>query len=92
MCHRVGKVNLVITILKERIPFTLFIPSIFLSLQAWTVSTRLIVRIPKTDEDYEMDAEEGKRLMIAADLNELAYTGLICLLMTRQVMEMWLLI
>jgi Reverse transcriptase (RNA-dependent DNA polymerase)/gag-polypeptide of LTR copia-type/Zinc knuckle len=34
-------------------------------------------RIPKTDEDYEMDTEEGKRLMIAADLNELAYTELI---------------
>jgi len=34
-------------------------------------------RIPKTDEDYKMDTEEGKRLMIAADLNELAYTELI---------------
>jgi hypothetical protein len=34
-------------------------------------------RIPKTDEDYRIDTEEGKRLMIAADLNELAYTELI---------------
>jgi hypothetical protein len=31
-------------------------------------------RIPKTDEDYKMYMEEGKRLMIAADCNELAYT------------------
>jgi hypothetical protein len=35
------------------------------------------VRILKTDEDYNMDTKEGKRLMIAADLNELAYTELI---------------
>ena len=35
------------------------------------------VRIPKTDEDYETDTEEGKKLMIAADMNELAYTELI---------------
>jgi tellurite resistance-related uncharacterized protein len=28
------------------------------------------VRIPKTDEDYEMDLEEGKKLTIAADMNE----------------------
>jgi hypothetical protein len=35
------------------------------------------VRILKTDEDYNMDTEEGKRLMVAADLNELAYTELI---------------
>jgi hypothetical protein len=31
-------------------------------------------RIPKTVEDYEMHMEKGKGLMIAADLNELAYT------------------
>jgi hypothetical protein len=43
MSYRVGKVNLVITFLKERVPFTLFISSIFLSLQAWTISTRLNV-------------------------------------------------
>jgi hypothetical protein len=36
-----------------------------------------MVRIPKTDEDYEMESEEGKKLMIAADMNELAYTELI---------------
>ena len=35
------------------------------------------VRIPKTDEDYEMDSEEGKKLTIATDMNELAYTELI---------------
>jgi hypothetical protein len=28
------------------------------------------VRIHKTDEDYEMDSEEGKKLTIAADMNE----------------------
>jgi hypothetical protein len=46
------------------------------------------VRIPKTDEDYEMDSEEGQKLTIAADMNELAYTELI-LSTTRQVMERW---
>ena len=35
------------------------------------------VRIPKTDEDYEMDSEEGQKLTIATDMNELAYTELI---------------
>ena len=35
------------------------------------------VRIPMTDEDYEVDTEEGKKLRIAADMNELAYTELI---------------
>jgi hypothetical protein len=35
------------------------------------------VRIPMTDEDYEVDTEEGKKLRIAADINELAYTELI---------------
>jgi hypothetical protein len=31
-----------------------------------------------TDEEYEMDTEEGKKLRIAADMNELAYTEQIC--------------
>jgi hypothetical protein len=35
------------------------------------------IRIPMTDEDYEVDTEEGKKLRIAADMNELAYTELI---------------
>jgi hypothetical protein len=35
------------------------------------------VRIPMTDEDYEVDTEEGKKLRIAADMNELSYTELI---------------
>jgi hypothetical protein len=35
------------------------------------------VRIPMTDEDYEVDIEEGKKLGIAAHMNELAYTELI---------------
>jgi hypothetical protein len=35
------------------------------------------VRILKTGEDYEMNSEEGKKLMIAADMTDLAYTGLI---------------
>jgi gag-polypeptide of LTR copia-type len=34
------------------------------------------VRIPKTDEGYEIDLEEGQKLTIAADINELAYTKL----------------
>jgi hypothetical protein len=35
------------------------------------------LRIPMTDEDYEVDTEEGKKLRIAADMNELTYTELI---------------
>jgi hypothetical protein len=35
------------------------------------------VRIPMTDEDYEVDTEEEKKLGIAADMNELAYTEII---------------
>jgi hypothetical protein len=35
------------------------------------------VRIPMTDEDFEVDTEEEKKLRIAADMNELAYTELI---------------
>jgi hypothetical protein len=35
------------------------------------------VRIPKTDEDYEIDSEEGKKLTIATDMNELNYTELV---------------
>jgi tellurite resistance-related uncharacterized protein len=36
------------------------------------------VKVPRTDEDYDMESEEGKKLTIAADMNELAYTELIC--------------
>jgi hypothetical protein len=32
------------------------------------------VKVPRTDEDYDMESEEGKKLTIAADMNELAYT------------------
>jgi tellurite resistance-related uncharacterized protein len=36
------------------------------------------VKVPGTDEDYdETESEEGKKLTIAADMNELAYTELI---------------
>jgi hypothetical protein len=35
------------------------------------------VRISKTDEDFEMDMEEGKKLIITTDMHELAYTELI---------------
>jgi hypothetical protein len=34
-------------------------------------------KVPRTDEDYDMESEEGKKLTIAADMNELAYTELI---------------
>ena len=37
-------------------------------------------RIPKPDEVYDMDSEEGKKLILAADMNELAYTELILLI------------
>jgi hypothetical protein len=26
------------------------------------------VKVPRTDEDYDMESEEGKKLMIAADI------------------------
>jgi hypothetical protein len=35
------------------------------------------VKVPRTDEDYDMESEEGKKLTIAADMNKLAYTELI---------------
>jgi hypothetical protein len=35
------------------------------------------VKVSRTDEDYDMESEEGKKLTIAADMNELAYTELI---------------
>jgi gag-polypeptide of LTR copia-type len=38
------------------------------------------VKIPKTDEVYDMESEEGKKFIIAADMNELAYTELILLI------------
>jgi hypothetical protein len=38
------------------------------------------VKVPMTDEDYDMDSEEGKKLTIAADMNELAFTELILLI------------
>jgi hypothetical protein len=38
------------------------------------------VKVSGTDEDYDMTSEEGKKLTIAADMNELAYTDLILLI------------
>jgi hypothetical protein len=35
------------------------------------------VNVPRTNEDYDMESEEGKKLTIAADMNELTYTELI---------------
>jgi hypothetical protein len=35
------------------------------------------VKVPRTDEDYDMESEEGKKLTINADMNELVYTELI---------------
>jgi hypothetical protein len=35
------------------------------------------VNAPRADEDYDMESEEGKKLTVAADMNELAYTELI---------------
>jgi tellurite resistance-related uncharacterized protein len=28
------------------------------------------VKVPRTDEDYDMESEEGKKLTIAADMNK----------------------
>jgi hypothetical protein len=38
------------------------------------------VKVPRIDEDYDMESEEGKTLTIAADMNESAYTELIFLI------------
>jgi hypothetical protein len=35
------------------------------------------VKVPRTDEDYDMKSEEGKKLTVATYMNELAYTELI---------------
>jgi hypothetical protein len=35
------------------------------------------VKVPRTDENYDMESEEGKKVTIASDMNELAYTELI---------------
>jgi tellurite resistance-related uncharacterized protein len=35
------------------------------------------VKVPRTDEEYDMESEEEKNLTISADMNELAYTELI---------------
>jgi hypothetical protein len=34
------------------------------------------VKDPRTDEDYDMESEEGSKLTIAADMKELGYTKL----------------
>jgi hypothetical protein len=38
------------------------------------------LKFPRTDEDYNMESYEGKKLTIAADINELVYTELILLI------------
>jgi hypoxanthine-guanine phosphoribosyltransferase len=38
------------------------------------------VKVPRTDEDYDMESKEEKKLTIAADMNESAYTELILLI------------
>jgi hypothetical protein len=35
------------------------------------------VKIPKTDEDYDLESEEGKKLSTEAEMNEFTYTELI---------------
>jgi hypothetical protein len=35
------------------------------------------VKFPRTDEDYDVDSDEGNKFPIAADMNESAYTELI---------------
>jgi hypothetical protein len=37
-------------------------------------------KVPRTDEDYDMESEEGKMLTIAVDINELAFLELILLI------------
>jgi hypothetical protein len=37
-------------------------------------------KVPRTGEDYDMGSEQGKKLTIAADMNELAHTELILLI------------
>jgi tellurite resistance-related uncharacterized protein len=38
------------------------------------------VKVPTTDEGYDIESEEGKKLTIAADMNELVCTELILLI------------
>jgi hypothetical protein len=38
------------------------------------------VSIPQTDKIYDMHSEEGKKLLVASGMNELAYTELILLI------------
>jgi hypothetical protein len=38
------------------------------------------VKAPRTDEDYDIGSEEGKKLTISANIYELAYTKLILLI------------
>jgi hypothetical protein len=38
------------------------------------------VKVPRTNEDYDMESEEGKKLRIATNMNELAFTELILLI------------
>jgi hypothetical protein len=38
------------------------------------------VKVSRTGEDYDMESKEGKKLTIAADMNELSYTELILLI------------
>jgi hypothetical protein len=35
------------------------------------------IKIPRTDEDSDIESEEGTKLAFVADMNELAYTELI---------------
>jgi hypothetical protein len=43
-------------------------------------------KIPRTDEYYDIELEEEKKLIIAADMNEFAFTELIFQLMAVQVL------
>jgi hypothetical protein len=35
------------------------------------------VKVPRSDEDYDMESEEGKKLTITAEMNDLVYNELI---------------
>jgi hypothetical protein len=38
------------------------------------------VKVPRTNENYDLESDEGKKLTLAADMNELAYIELILLI------------
>jgi hypothetical protein len=48
--------------------------------------------IPRTDEDYDIKLKERKKLKVATDMNELAYTEIILSIYDKTSCKRWHLI